>query len=69
MVIPQWKRELFKAMTEKLFSELGNMTEGQLRDLRNELSVFEVTHAFKNEASRNGVRLYVSVIGALLLRT
>ena len=56
-------------LSEKMFSELGSMTEGQLRDLRNELSVFEVTHAFKNEASRNGVRLFINVIGTLLLRT
>ena len=69
MVIPQWRRVLFETMTEKLFSELSTMTETELRDLRNELSIYETSHAFNRETTRKAIRLYIDLIATLFFRT
>lgn len=69
MNVPHWKQHVFTMLSEKMLSELGNMTEGQLRTLRGELSRYESVHTFEDESSRKAVRLYINVIGSLLLRT
>lgn len=69
MVIPQWRRALFETMAEKMFSELASMTEGELRDLRNELSIYETSHAFNRETTRKAIRLYIDLIATLFFRT
>lgn len=66
--IPQWRIELFKTLAEELFLELSDLTEGELRSLRGELSHFETSHGFEKESSRKGVRAFIRVLGTLLLR-
>ena len=67
--IPQWRIELFKTLAEELFLELSDLTEGELRDLRNELSIYETSHAFNRETTRKAIRLYIDLIATLFFRT
>ena len=66
--VPQWRMELFKTLAEDMLSELSDMTEGQLRSLRGELGRFEAVHNFEHESSRDAIKLFINVIGALLFR-
>ena len=68
MNVPQWKKRMFTELAEQMLSELSELSEGQLRDLRGELGRYEANHAFEHEGTRKAIRLLIYVIGSLIFR-